>query len=226
MKLKDYVEVKGVIILKEGLKIGGTKEAVGIGETDNPIIRHPISRRPYLPGSSIKGKVRSLLEQKYSQSSQDSGKPCDCASPTCFICSLFGCGNPSRGNEPPRLVFRDATLTDSSAKELEDNLPGSFVEVKTEIAMDRKRGRTISGSLRPQERIPAGAKFDFSFTMRVFEEDVPKKKEYFGKLAEAFDLIEKDYLGGCGTRGYGQVEFRTPDEIQHISEYLRHLANS
>ena len=224
MKLKDYVEVKGVIILKEGLKIGGTKEAVGIGETDNPIIRHPITRRPYLPGSSIKGKVRSLLEQKYSPSSQKSGRPCDCAN--CSICSLFGCGNPTRGNEPPRLIFRDATLTDSSAKDLEESLPGSFAEVKTEIAIDRTKGRTITGSLRQQERIPAGAKFDFSFTMRVFEEDVPKKKEYFGKLAEAFDLIEKDYLGGSGTRGYGQVEFRTPDEKQHVSEYLRQLANS
>ncbi len=222
MKLKDYVEVKGVIILKEGLRVGGTKESVGIGETDNPIIRHPISRRPYLPGSSIKGKVRSLLEQKYSPISQKNGRPCDCAN--CFICSLFGCGTAAKGNEPPRLIFRDATLTETSAKDLEDALPGSFVEVKTEIAMDRVKGSTRQGSLRQQERIPAGAKFDFSFTMRVFEEDLPKKKEYFGKLAEAFDLIEKDYLGGSGTRGYGQVEFRVPDEKHHISEYLRQLA--
>lgn len=224
MKLKDYVEVKGVIVLKEGLKIGGTKEAVGIGETDNPIIRHPISRRPYLPGSSLKGKIRSLLEQKYSASSQRSGHPCDCAS--CFICSLFGCGNPSKGNEPPRLIFRDAWLTPESEKELEENLPGSFAEVKTEIAMDRNKGRTITGSLRQQERIPAGARFDFSFTMRVFEEDIQKGSDYFKKLSEAFELIEKDYLGGCGTRGYGQVEIKTPDGKQPIFEYLRTLGNA
>ncbi len=98
MKLKEYIEVQGMIVLKEGLRVGGTKEAVGIGETDNPIIRHPITRKPYIPGSSIKGKVRSLLEQKYSENSQRTGRPCDCGS--CFICSLFGCGNPSKGTNP------------------------------------------------------------------------------------------------------------------------------
>jgi CRISPR-associated protein Csm3 len=221
MKLKEYIEVQGMIVLKEGLRVGGTKEAVGIGETDNPIIRHPITRKPYIPGSSIKGKVRSLLEQKYSENSQRTGRPCDCGS--CFICSLFGCGTASKGNEPSRLIFRDANLTSESEKELEEALPGSFVEVKTEIAMDRNKGRTFTGSLRQQERIPAGAKFDFSFTFRLFEEDNAKRKEYFGKLSEAFEMMEKDYLGGGGTRGYGQVEFLTRDMGKHMFEHLRNL---
>jgi CRISPR-associated protein Csm3 len=224
MKLKEYLEVKGAILLKEGLRVGGTKEAVGIGETDNPIIRHPITRKPYLPGSSIKGKVRSLLEQKYSESSQRTGRPCDCAS--CFICSLFGCGNPSKGTEPSRLIFRDAPLVGESEKELDEGLPGSFAEVKTEIAMDRNKGRTITGSLRTQERIPAGAKFDFSFTIRLFEEDNPRRADYLNKLAEAFEMLEKDYLGGSGTRGYGQVEVMTSDLGRHMFEHLRGLAKS
>lgn len=219
MKLKEYVEVQGMIVLKEGLRVGGTKEAVGIGETDNPIIRHPITRNPYIPGSSIKGKIRSLLEQKYSEISQKTGRPCDCAS--CFICSLFGCGNPSKSNEPSRLIFRDANLVDESEKEIKEALPGSFAEVKTEIAMDRNKGRTITGSLRQQERIPAGAKFNFTFTLRLFEEDNAKRKEYFNKLSEAFEMIEKDYLGGSGTRGYGQVEFLTKDMSKHMFDYLR-----
>jgi CRISPR-associated protein Csm3 len=222
MKLKEYVEIKGAIVLKEGLRVGGTKEAVGIGETDNPIIRHPITRMPYIPGSSVKGKIRSLLEQKYSEVSQKTGRPCDCAS--CFICSLFGCGSPQKGNEPSRLIFRDANLVAESQRELEDALPGSFVEVKTEIAMDRNKGRTITGSLRQQERIPAGAKFDFSFTVRLFDEDNPKRKEYFTKLSEAFEMMEKDYMGGGGTRGYGQVEFLTRDMSKHMFEYLRQLS--
>ncbi len=222
MKLKEYIEVQGKIVLKEGLRVGGTKEAVGIGETDNPIIRHPITRKPYIPGSSIKGKIRSLLEQKYSEVSQKTGHPCDCGS--CFICSLFGCGKPSKGNEPSRLIFRDANLVTESEKELEDALPGSFVEIKTEIAMDRNRGRTIDKSLRQQERIPAGAKFEFAFTFRLFDEDNTKRKEYFAKLSEAFEMIEKDYIGGGGTRGYGQVEFLTKDLSKHIFEYLRHLS--
>lgn len=222
MKLKEYIEIQGAIVLKEGLRVGGTKEAVGIGETDNPIIRHPITRKPYIPGSSIKGKIRSLLEQKYSEVSQKTGRPCDCGS--CFICSLFGCGSPSKGNEPSRLIFRDANLVIESEKELEDALPGSFVEIKTEIAMDRNKGRTITGSLRQQERIPAGAKFGFAFTFRLFDEDNAKRKEYFAKLSDAFEMIEKDYVGGGGTRGYGQVEFLTADLSKHIFEYLRHLS--
>jgi len=221
MKLEGYKEINGVIILKEGLRIGGTKEAVGIGETDNPIIRHPITRKPYLPGSSIKGKIRSLLEQKYSQHTQRTGRPCECSE--CFICQLFGSGDPKGGKEPTRLIFRDAPLSKESETELQESLPGSFVEVKTEIAMDRNKGAAQRGALRTQERIPAGAKFDFSFTMRLFEKDNASRGNYFQKLSEAFEMLEKDYLGGSGTRGYGHVEIMTPDGKKHMSEYLLDL---
>jgi len=224
MKLKEYLEVNGAIILREGLRIGGTKEAVGIGETENPIIRHPVTQRPYLPGSSIKGKIRSLLEQKYSPSTQRTGRPCDCAD--CFICSLFGCGDARKGKEPSRLIFRDAPLNPESAKELEDALPGSFVEVKTEIAMDRNKGKALPKALRTQERIPAGAKFDFSFTIRFFEEDAGQRADYFKKLSEAFEMLEKDYLGGSGTRGYGQVKVMTSDFKKHMSAHLLELGHS
>ena len=222
MKLKEHVEVKGVIVLKEGLRVGGTKESVGIGETDNPIIRHPVTRRPYLPGSSIKGKIRSLLEQKYSIRSQETGRPCDCGN--CFVCSLFGCGSTTATNEPSRLIFRDAQLSPESEQELNETLPGSFAEVKTEIAMDRNKGKTVTGSLRQQERIPAGAKFDFSFTVRLFEEDNARRADYFKKLSEAFEMIEKEYLGGSGTRGYGQVDMMTADLSKHMSEHLKSLS--
>ena len=221
MKLEDYKEIKGVIVLKEGLRVGGTKEAVGIGETDNPIIRHPVTRKPYLPGSSLKGKIRSLLEQKYSQHTQRTGRPCECSE--CFICKLFGSGDPRGGKEPTRLIFRDAPLSKESESELEEALPGSFAEIKTEIAMDRNKGSAQRGALRTQERVPAGAKFDFSFSMRLFEEDRAARGDFFKKLSEAFGMLEKDYLGGSGTRGYGQVEVMTSDGKKHLSEHLREL---
>jgi CRISPR-associated protein Csm3 len=221
MKLEDYKEITGVIVLKEGLRVGGTKEAVGIGETDNPIIRHPVTRKPYLPGSSLKGKIRSLLEQKYSEHTQRTGRPCECS--VCFICKLFGSGDPRGGKEPTRLIFRDAPLSKESEAELAGALPGSFAEVKTEIAMDRNKGSARSGALRTQERVPAGAKFDFSFSMRLFEEDKAIRGDYFKKLSEAFSMLEKDYLGGSGTRGYGQVEVLTPDGKKHLFEHLREL---
>ena len=209
MKLKEIIEVQGTIKCLTGLRIGGTKDTTGIGETDNPIIRHPITRLPYIPGSSLKGKTRSLLEMRYSARAQETGRPCDCG--RCFICSLYGTGNATRSEEPTRLIFRDALLKEPWEERLKESLPGSFVEVKTEIAMDRKRGKTQQGSLREQERIPEGVEFEFDMTIRMFEEDEPKRREYFDRLAEAFEMLEKDYLGGCGTRGYGQVEVNGAD---------------
>jgi len=221
MKLEKFEVVEGKLECLTGLKIGGTKESVGVGETDNPIIRHPINRLPYIPGSSLKGKLRSLLELKYSEDSQRTGKPCSCG--RCNICSLFGNGDPRNTNEPTRLIFRDAPLSEESKAELEENIPGLYAEVKTEIQMDRKEGKAARGALRQQERVPEGTVFDFSLTMRVFAEDSPdRRKGYLAYLAEAFEMMEQDYLGGNGTRGYGKVKVTHGD--QSMAEYLRGLS--
>jgi CRISPR-associated protein Csm3 len=220
MKLAGYGSIAGQITCLTGLRIGGTRESVGIGETDNPIIRHPVSRLPYIPGSSLKGKIRSLLEMKYSPYSQETGEPCNCG--RCPICELFGCGDARRSTQPTRLIFRDAHLNDKTREELEEALPGTFAEVKTEIRMDRKAGKAAGGALRQQERVPEGAVFDFSISIRLFEEDnESKRKEYMVKLAEAFEMLEKDYLGGSGTRGYGKVKITHDD--QPMSEYLKSM---
>jgi len=231
MKIIKHAEITGTITCLTGLKIGGTKESAGIGETDNPIIRHPITRLPYIPGSSLKGKLRSLLELKHSPQAQASGKPCECSE--CDICALFGSGTQQRGRReeaeklaslgPTRLVFRDAMLTEESQKELQEALPGAFVEVKTEIAMDRRTGATKQGSLRQQERIPENTSFDFAFTLRLFEEDFKSKhsENYLNMLAEGLEMLEKDYLGGCGTRGYGQVKLSSlEDPPRSLHKYL------
>ncbi len=210
MKLVEFKNVEGILHCVTGLRIGGTKEATGIGETDNPIIRHPVTRLPYVPGSSLKGKFRSLLEQKYSGQSQETGKPCTCGKgDNCFICRLFGSGDVRTTRETTRLVFRDCPLTPESEKQLSDALPGIFAETKTEIAMDRKAGHTRSGSLRQNERVPEGTEFQFSLTMRIF--DVDNAAQHWSRVAEAIEMLEADYLGGSGTRGYGRVKFLTPD---------------
>jgi len=218
MKLSGYRTIEGQVHCLTGLRIGGTQETVGIGETENPIIRHPVSRLPYIPGSSLKGKLRSLLEMKYSSHSQQTGEPCNCGE--CTICALFGCGDATRSKEPTRLIFRDALMTQETREELEDALPGSYAEVKTEIRMDRKEGKAASRALRTQERLPEGSVFDLSISFRLFEEDTEeKRKEYMEKLAEAFDDLQKDYLGGSGTRGYGKVKVAHGD--QSMGDYLR-----
>ena len=223
MKLDGHKIIEGQIHCLNGLKIGGTKEAVGMGETDNPVIRHPITRLPYIPGSSLKGKIRSIMEiSDANTNTQKSGRPCDCG--RCDVCRLFGCGNAQNSTEPTRLIFRDAMLDKASEQELEEALPGSFVEVKTEIQMDRLAGKAQRGALRQQERIPAGAKFNFSISMRIFAEDSAEaRKRFMKKLAGAFEMLENEYIGGNGTRGYGQVKIFSADG-KPMTEYLKALS--
>lgn len=215
----DYKKIEGTIHCLTGLRVGSSKDSIGIAETDSPVIRDPFTHLPYIPGSSIKGKLRSLLEVDRHQYT-DEGKPCDCGN--CSICQLFGCGSVRNTKKPTRLIFRDAFVTAESRIKLEQLGDSAFVEEKSETAIDRRTGTAKTGSLRTGERVPAGTEFDFSFTIRFFDEDKPHKSEFYKTLADAFEMLKKDYLGGCGTRGYGQVEISAEDG-QSMAEYLKSL---
>lgn len=201
IKLKAIDEYRGRLnVGGSGLRIGGSKDGVGIGETDNPIIRHPITQLPYIPGSSIKGKLRSLLESKHCPMTQKDGLPCRCG--TCLVCQLFGCGDSKKIQSPSRLVFRDCQPLEETRRGWEE--AGTSSEVKTEVLIDRNKGLSY-GRIGPRtmERIPAGSSFEFAFSLRHFDGDnVP---EFLRFIAEGFELLEKHYLGGSGSRGYGQV---------------------
>ena len=137
---------------------------------------------------------------------------------------MFGCGDVRNTRECTRLIFRDCPLSDESAQKLADALPGSYAEVKTEIAMDRNKGATSRGSFRQQERVPADiSQFQFEVVLRCFEGD--DVKEHLSRLAETIELVEKEYLGGSGTRGYGKVRFLTEDGKRPLPEYIRELAD-
>jgi CRISPR-associated protein Csm3 len=205
MKLMSHSTVKGVLRCDSGLRIGGSKESLEIGGMDNPIIRHPITGLPYIPGSSLKGKIRSLLEIKYSQQTQSSGRPCDCG--TCEICKLFGCGNPQNSKEMTRLLFRDAMIVKDSEdilREAQAEKGLNFAEVKSENWIDRRTGKAGHGGLRTQERIPEGSQFEFELSIRIFEGDEKEKTK--AEIKEGLDLLESDYLGSSGSRGYGKVK--------------------
>lgn len=206
MKLSNYRTVKGVIRCETGLRIGGSKEALEIGAMDNPIIRHPVTDLPYLPGSSIKGKMRSLLEIKNGTFNKIKGGPCDCGD--CQICTLFGCGNPQKAKEMTRLIFRDAMMTADSEKvlrEAQEEKGINFSEAKNENWIDRRTGKAGQGGLRTQERVPEGTCFKFELSIRVFDTD--KEEQFKATITEGLRLMEKDYLGGSGSRGYGKIKF-------------------
>ncbi len=202
MKLYSVKNIKGEIYLLSGLHIGAGNAAMEIGGLDQPIIKHPLTNEPYIPGSSLKGKMRSLLELRYSQI-ESNGNPCKCARNECPVCPLFGVSGSEQGAScgPTRLLVRDASLTSYwSDRFRQGDLP---MEVKYENLINRIRG--IAEHPRPLERVPAGVRFELSISLRVFDEK--EEERFLNILREGLALVQLDALGGCGSRGCGQVRF-------------------
>jgi CRISPR-associated protein Csm3 len=209
MNLNKHVTLSGIIHCDTGLRIGGSKDDIEIGGMDNPIIRHPITNLPYIPGSSLKGRLRSLLELKYCPVTQKTGAPCGCGKETCIVCKMFGAHKNTKHNlGPTRVIVRDANLTEESERILRDAQEEkgvNFAEIKTENWIDRKSGRAGHGGLRTQERVPAGTDFQFEIVLRIFDGD--DEDVILDYLAESIQMVQKEYLGGSGSRGYGKVRF-------------------
>ena len=211
VQLKEKVIYDGIITVKTGLHIGGTNAAMNIGGPDKFVVRNPLTNIPYIPGSSLKGKLRSLLELKYGICSFDSKKGVTGPSedPKSVSGKLFGtAGKENENKRPSRIIFRDAPLIiDNKNGEYgndgidfsQTDLP--YTESKTEVSIDRV---TSAANPRTFERVPAGAKFKFEMVLNVFEGE--NRDEYERLLKEAFELLRNDYLGGNGSRGYGQVQ--------------------
>ncbi len=192
-----------------GLLIGGPETGLEAGGIDKTFIRNPVDGLPYVPGSSLKGKVRSLVERDKNKVAP-SGKAHSCKDPPCEICRLFGAGDvrdilPERG--PSRLLFRDAPFSEPSKKAYEEALAhgGRYYETKTETAIDRNKGAAFGGSLHTVERVPPSAKFDVLITLRAFRGDNVAALK--AELERGLRALENDYLGSSGSRGYGKVRF-------------------
>lgn len=205
--LLGHTIISGVLHCDTGLRIGGSKDTLEIGGTDSPIIRNPVTRLPYIPGSSIKGKIRSLLELRDCKDNEKvkRGSPCDCGK--CKVCTIFGCGSTRNTVTVSRAIFRDCSLTEESIKTLEqarEEFGIAFSESKTEVAINRQTGKAISP--RVIERIPEGIEFDIEIVLRKFEED--SASDFTDYIKEGLKLLQNDSLGGSGTRGYGKVTIK------------------
>ncbi|MCX7926523.1 MAG: type III-A CRISPR-associated RAMP protein Csm3 [Candidatus Omnitrophica bacterium] len=204
MYLKNHIVLKGIIKCETGLHIGGSADQIDIGGVDLPVIKHPITKEPYIPGSSLKGKMRAMLEIKYKKIS-DRGDPCGCAEKDCFICKIFGPHKkPNHGLGPTRILVRDAYLTEKSRQEFRKTVEQGrdYLEKKTENSINRLNG---SATPRSRERVPAGTEFDMEIVLLIFDQD--NEKEFKDKVSEGLELIEETYLGGSGSRGDGKVSF-------------------
>ncbi|BFQ93350.1 type III-A CRISPR-associated RAMP protein Csm3 [Gallibacterium anatis] len=213
MKLNNIVEVKATLVLKTGLHIGSGDSEMHIGGIDNAVIKNPITQKPYIPGSSLKGKIRSLLEWRSGELKEKPLSISDIkgsnAEMVKDILRLFGVSADSNKEESvlkeigvARLGFQDCEFTSDWEQYLEENNL-SATEAKFENTIDRIT--STAGNPRQTERIPAGAKFDFKLTLRQFEND---SENLIDLLLKGLRLLELDSLGGSGSRGYGKVEFQ------------------
>ena len=199
-QLIKKIKINTSITLITGLHIGGNSENVEIGGIDNPVVKLASKGdAPYIPGSSLKGKMRCLLEQA-------AGSPKVGLDPK--VNNLFGITESRSNNtenQPSKIIVRDAMLSDASKKMLLncDNLDMPYTENKFENVIDRVKG--IAQHPRQTERVPAGAEFNVEFIINVWDDD--DEQELMALFEKGIRLLENDYLGGSGSRGYGQIKF-------------------
>ncbi len=218
--------LSGEIECVTGLHIGGSTEGIELGGVDNPVIKDPLTEYPYIPGSSLKGKLRHLLEWQLGvveyNKKQGGFSAHFCGE--CGACRLFGTSadDPEvrqKKSGPTRLTVRDAFPTgyeDYIASNREKIPEGSTLsqwrawlgegistEIKTENAIDRV---TSEANPRPMERVPAGSAFAFEMIFDVY--DPQNDTALLQHLFAALRLLENSALGGSGSRGHGQVKFK------------------
>ena len=231
--LHGHIIISGIISCKSGIFIGGADDTIQIGGIDKNVVRNPLTGEPYIPGSSLKGKLRSITEKivKDTQGNPllakrpggDKGKKvwrheCDdyTIAKDCKLCRIFGStGKGSQDNFPGALLVRDGNLSNKDQL-MQDDLP--VTEIKMENAIDRL---TSAAHPRTFERVPAGAEFEFELVYRVetlepnaeptnrnVAVDSNPVKADITNLLNAMSILEKDGLGGNISRGYGSVEFK------------------
>lgn len=229
--LHGHFIISGIIFCRSGIFVGGSEDTLQIGGIDKNVVRNPLTDEPYIPGSSLKGKLRSIIEKivkdsrnnplRANRHSGDREKKvwrheCDDYNDAkeCRLCRIFGAtGSAAKDNYPGALLVRDSILANEDL--MQDGFP--ITETKMENAIDRL---TSAAHPRTFERVPAGTKFEFELVYRVEtlepsinsnNEDVNvesgRVKEDVFNLLNALEILEKDGLGGNISRGYGSIEF-------------------
>ena len=240
LKFVGKLILEGEMHCETGLHVGAGKGSLEIGGADNPVVKDSYGR-PYLPGSSLRGKLRSLLEQSSGLAvpaelvylSRRKGQEVrihQSDRPDDEICLLFGrspgrmervSGEPldSTQASPARLAVYDAPLAiESISAQMRENLDDELTEVKSENSIDRI---TSQANPRTLERVPAGARFQVRLVMDVLcDEDAP----LFLRVLEGLRLLEDDALGGGGSRGSGRVRFGNMRLTWRSKEYYSEAA--
>lgn len=192
------IEITGNIEVLTGMHIGGSNSYSAIGSVDSPVIKDTKSGNPIIPGSSLKGKMRTLLAKVYNTNVANSPDE-DCADLT----SLFG-SSKQKNIRTSRVLFSDMIMSNW------DDLKKLGLRTKTEVKFENTINRTTAvANPRQIERVVRGALFPMSIIYEMTDPETLKKD--FKILKTGFKLLEADYLGGSGSRGYGKIEFKNLD---------------
>ncbi|KAF5434827.1 CRISPR-associated protein Csm3 [Candidatus Methanophagaceae archaeon] len=248
LKFDKNIRINGKIVCLTGLHVGGVAETMEIGGTGNPVIMDRIKNIPIIPGSSLKGKIRGLLElngglyeqkgdvcrywtnkeieelEKRINKEHDENKKEELNAELESVkkvlpmkrdlCLVFGRGASEEVEAgPTRLIVRDAFPTEETRKiweRNEDLVHGT--EIKGENAINRI---TSEANPRFPERVPAGSEFNFEMIYSVYQK---KDLDRLKMLFEGMSLLEDNYLGGSGSRGYGNIGFKDLEFMQKTKE--------
>lgn len=187
------LEITGTIKVETGMHIGASDGFAAIGAIDSPVIKDALTRKPYIPGSSLKGKMRSLLAKAYNENRTVRKRDEDDEK----ITRLFGSNADRKSGKPSRLIFADTII--SNARELKA-LGVSETEAKEENTINPQ---TAVANPRQIERVIRGAEFPLNIIYNLDSED--ELLEDIQSVALAFELLRHDYIGGHGSRGYGRI---------------------
>ena len=208
LKLVAKIKINGFIVAQTGLHIGGSKTALDIGGIDLNVIK-TVEGVPFVPGSSLKGKLRTMLAREAGSMkvSEDRGA----------ILEIFG-GGERNAPQAGRLIVRDAFLDSTHFKktfdEMELELP--WTESKWENTINRKTG--TAEHPRQLERVPAGTRFAFEIIYNNMNDN--RADQHLNEIRKAMRLLQDDYLGGQGSRGYGEITFeKMPKTTRKIDDY-------
>ena len=201
MIIKKRILVKYTLTVCTGLHIGGNKETYGIGGIDSPVIKDPLTNQPIIPGSSVKGKMRMLLERVGKDQIHN-----------LTLNKAFGYrAENKKGAESigiSRILFRDLFLTENSQRKLQSRLGEDFfTEVKAENQIDNLK---VSANPRFIERVPAGTVFSGECVVQYL--DIDKDEDFLTFLKTGFELLKHSALGGSGSRGYGKIDITIESE--------------
>lgn len=197
-QLLGKILIQAELTVETGLHIGGSNDYAPIGAVDSVFVRDPFTRQPIIPGSSVKGKMRTLLAKarngaRMVQSPVEDEK---------VVRRLFG----ATGEKQvllSRLQFSDLFINRKAERKFEKLDTDTYMgEVKFENTIERGTGTAMPRQI---ERVPRGTTFDFRLIYNIENEE--ELNEDMEVLAQGFRLLQLDYLGGHGSRGYGRVSF-------------------